>query len=204
MSRLFASEQALIKSGYLFRITDNGGATYDRYTIAFCDGDAILAHSGGVCTWTEGPDPQHETEAVENGASVDLAFPDLPPALRVAVLRSINVAWEDFLAMVEKHDSGAVAISREKAEVNDGTKDSAGAGIYSVGGGWAIRTDSDLAREDRGPYLDAADALRATLPEDYALSGPEYHSTESMDRTEPDVRVMARVSELESRLANAA
>ena len=46
--RLFISLKELADSGYIFRITDNGGATLDRITVIFCDGDHLSLSETGA------------------------------------------------------------------------------------------------------------------------------------------------------------
>src|SRR5690606_32917328 len=55
--QLFDSIEDLAKSGYVFRITDNGGTSIDRYTILFCDGDYLNVSAYGHSSWGEGLDP---------------------------------------------------------------------------------------------------------------------------------------------------
>ena len=97
--RLFISLKELADSGYIFRITDNGGATLDRITVIFCDGDHLsLSETGaGVSMWGEGIDVAGWNDRVEAGTEVDLAIGDLRPELQDHILRRVNEAWQDYL-----------------------------------------------------------------------------------------------------------
>lgn len=197
-ANLFKSVKELAESGYLFRITDNGGETLDRYTVIFCDGDYLsLSETGaGVSLWGEGIDPADWHERVESGDEVDLALGDLWSGLQQHILRRVNEAWRDYLNDVMNRVQNAVAKSRETADVNDGIHTSAGVGIYSTGDGFCIRLDGDNGADDLGPYMTAEAALRATLPDDYALSGPEYHSTVNVNCLKQTPGASAKVKRL--------
>lgn len=202
--RLFKTIKELGDSGYIFRITDNGGATLDRYTVLFCDGDYLsLSENGaGVSMWNEGDIVQHLQEAVEDGTQLDCQLGDLSPELRDHILWRVNQAWQDALESIEKRALvNYVAPSREQSEVNEGTHDSAGKGIYSAGAGFCIRMDSDDAADDRGPYMTPAEALAATLPDDYSLSGPEYHSTANPGSLKRTPGYRAALKRLERQIA---
>jgi hypothetical protein len=201
---LFASVAELAASDYVFRIQDNGGATADRYTVVFCDGDYLgmssyPTHPQGVSMWGEGIDPQAMSEWLENEEAVDLALGDLPPKIAEHIVARVNQGWKDFLALIEARDATAVAPDREKAEVNEGSYNSGGRGIYSEGEGYRVRLDGDAA-DDRGPYATAAEALRGTLPDQYSFSGPEYHSTEDVSRLQASPEVTAKLAVLEAKI----
>ena len=199
---LFKTEKELAESGYIFRIVDNGGSSFDRVTVLFCDGDYLaLSQTGhGFSQWgTEFGLVDTMAEWVESGECVDLAFGDLSPELRRHILGRVNEAWQDFLEAVTRGDESAVAKSRELAEPNDGTHDSAGKGLYAVGSGYAVRLDGDHAADDRGPFATAREALAATLPDDYSLSGPEYHSTVDVGSMRRTRDTAARLRKLERR-----
>lgn len=190
-------------SEYLFRIVDNGGHTADRYTVLFSDGSDLSlssypTHPQGISMCGEGVDPATLAEWVEEGNYVDLALGDLPPEIAEHIMDRNNEGLRDFLASVEAKEPHAVAPSREKAKENDGTYQSLGVGIYDSPEGYRIRLDGE-AEDDRGPYATAREVIIASLPDHYALAGPEYHSTTDVLRTEPDEAVKAKVAELEAR-----
>jgi len=201
MSVVFESPSDL--SEYLFRIVDNGGSSADRYTVAFSDGSYLAlsgspTHPQGVSISGEGLDPAVMQEWVENGEAVDLALGDLPPHIVRHILHRNNEGFADFLEAVEAGDPRAVAPRREDAGVNEGTHDSLGKGIYSTPGGYRVRLDGH-PDDDRGPFATAREAVLASLPDQYGLSGPEYHSTMDLMRMEPSQEVKDRIAELEAR-----
>lgn len=174
MSELFQSYSDL--ESFIFRITDNGGATSDNITVLFCDGDSlILWGDGGAANWYEGDIVQAMQECVENGKEVDLQFGNLSEANQRAVLYRLNEAFGDYLAACEAGEH--IAPNRDAAEENEGTHDSYGVGIYTgPDGKFYVRRDQDDPEDDGGPFDTVREALLYTLPEDYSLAGPEYHS----------------------------
>jgi hypothetical protein len=175
MPALFDSTDAFIKSGFLFRIVDNGGETYDRITVTTCDGDAALCSSGGVCTWTERMDIQIDADAVEAGTARDLRWIDLDPSCQRSIVASLNEGFKDWL------EAAPAAASREEACEWEGiwsniiADKNTPSAIYKAGDAFMIREyDAD---EDRGPFATFTEAVRYALPQDYDLSGPEYFST---------------------------
>lgn len=191
---------------YLFRITDNGGATADRYMVLFSDGDALAlsggpSHPQGVSMWAENVDPAALQENVEEGREVDLGWHDLPEHIRRHVRARLNEAWADYLAHLERYPP----VDWLHAEENDGTHRSAGVGIYVSAGRFFVKLDGDQAG-DRGPFATMREALLATLPDHYSLSGPEYHSTATggaTDDGEPCPTVASNVAALEARVGEA-
>ncbi|UTU09881.1 hypothetical protein CcrRB23_gp514 [Caulobacter phage RB23] len=201
--RLFADLDDLAKTTYVVRIVDNGGESADRYTIVTADGDyyaysANPGHPQGVGLSGEGIDPQVLATWVERGEAVDLTLGELPEAAARCLLGSLNQSFEDFLKAVEDPTSNAVAKSREKAQENDGSYDSFGKGLYRVGEGFAIRREGDDAGDDLGPYMTAVEAVKATLPDEYAWAGEEYQSPRDMTLTEPVAKPLALVHALEA------
>lgn len=187
-------------SGYLFRITDNGGATADRYTVAFSDGDCLClsgspSHPQGISMCSEF-DPQVPADAVENGTEVDLAWGDLPEHIRAHVLARINEGWRDFL------EAANAAETRDAAEQNEGLPDSGGVGIYRDGD-FYVRRDGARS-DDLGPYPTYREALLASLPSEYSLSGPEYHSTAmgngGLNTNDSHPEIQAAIAALEARV----
>jgi hypothetical protein len=199
--KLFESLKDLADSGYVFRIMDNGGETADRYTIVLCDGDyyamsSYPTHPQGVSMADEGMDPQILAEWHEEGKAVDLALGDLPEHIALHVLYRENQAWQNLMDSIEANAPGAVAQSREEAEDNEGSHTSGGKGIYQTPEGLMVRRDNG-GPDDLGPYATAREALQATLPTDYSLSGSEYFSEVTVSRLEADPAVATAVLALE-------
>lgn len=170
---LFPNEAALKDSGYLFRIVDNGGETYDRITVIFCDGDALLCTSGSICAHVESDQGlQRDADAVEAGAARDLRWIDLDPGLRKRIIADLNMGFADWL------EAAPAAASRDEARDWQGMWREYGddrTPIYRDGDGFRIRDDE---RDDEaGPFATFRDAVFYMLPQDYDLSGPEYHTT---------------------------
>ena len=202
MSRLFKSPSDL--GDYLFRIVDNGGATADRYTVIFSDGDYLRlsanpTHPQGVSQWGEKIDPQVMVDWVKKSWCVDIALGDLPEGVVDHVVARCNEALEDFLQSVESCDPAAVAPSRDSAEENDGSHLCAGKGLYGGTGGYFVKLDGEVDH-DRGPFLTAREAMIASLPDHYSLAGVEYHSPLDASRTEPSAEVARKVEELEAQI----
>jgi hypothetical protein len=191
---------------YLFRITDNGGETIDRYTVTFSDGDYFglnkaPTHPQGFSQSGEGISPQVQAEWVEEGSQVDLALGDLPEGLAEHIMYRLNESMQNFLDAVEANDPSAVADDRDAASVHEGLSNSFGDGLYLKDGAYMIRIDGMGPDEDYGPYETAKEALRATLPDHYSFSGPEYHSTvDDICRTTADPEVLAAVAALEEKV----
>ena len=200
MKRVFEKPEDM--SEYLFRIVDNGGSSADRYTVVFCDG-SYLAMSGsptspqGVSMAGEDIDPQVLQDWVENGEAVDLALGDLPKHLVDHILFRNNEGIEDFLEAVENKAPHAVAANREAAEANEGGSDTLGKGIYLHGDKFMVKMDG--GPDDRGPFDTAREAILATMPDQYSLSGPEYHPGLDVMRMTPDPEVLEAVAKLEAR-----
>lgn len=190
-------------SGYIFRIQDNGGESADRYTVAFSDGDCLAlsgapSHPQGVSMWGELTDVQWMNEAAESGRAIDLALGDLPEHIQRHIMGRCNAAWRDFL---ESPD--AVAPSRDQAEANEGIHNSGGKGVYAAGSAYCVRLDGPNAAEDRGPFLTVREAILATLPDEYGLAGPEYHSPLDPASLNPTTGVAEAIAALEARVQSA-
>ncbi len=208
--RLFESAADL--GGYLFRITDNGGATADRYTVVFSDGNYLTLSAGpsdpqGVSQWGERIDVAHLANCVEIGQEVDLSWGCLPENVRAHVLSRANDMWRDFLANVEACHPDAVKPSRADAGANEGGPECGGQGIYRKGGLYFINR-GEGADDDLGPFDTARAVLLASLPDEHDLSGPEYYSDalgndggDHTDTAHPEI--MARVAALEERVSGA-
>ena len=201
---LFPDLPALASSGYVFRITDNCGATADRYTVTFCDGDYLGLsgmpwHPQGVSQSGDDLDPNFQQERVENGEEVDLALGDLPPGVAEHVRMRVNEGFRDFMEALVALDPAVVAGSRDEAGVNEGIAGSAGDGIYRTPEGFRVRNDNDEA-EDPGPFEDAREAMVATLPSDYSLCGPEFHPEIDVASLEPTPGVAELIAAREAAL----
>jgi hypothetical protein len=173
---LFPNEAALEESGYLFRIVDNGGETYDRLTVTFCDGDSLLCTLGSICAHVESDRGlQADSEAVEDGTARDLRWIDLDAGLRKRILADLNDGFADYIA------NAPAAATRDDARDwqglwNDYCDDRTP--IYRDGDAFRIRDDERRDDDgDPGPFATFRDAVFYMLPRDYDLSGPEYHST---------------------------
>jgi hypothetical protein len=189
-------------SDYLFRIVDNGGSSADRYTVVFSDGShlgmsASPTHPQGVSMWGEGIDPQVLEDWVDEGSAIDLALGDLPPHLVQHILDRNNEGLEDLLDAVEQKLPHAVSTTRDDAEANEGGHDTLGKGIYLKDGKYMVKMDG--GPDDRGPFDTAREAVLNTLPDEYSLSGPEYHSGVDLMRMTPDPAVLEAVKALEAR-----
>lgn len=190
--------------GYLFRITDNGGDTADRYLVAFSDGTYLTlsgspTHPQGVSLWGDGLDPASLQESVENGEAVDLALGDLDAHIVQHILRRNNEAFEDLLGAIEAREPDCVASDREAAKEHKGGFNEQGNGIYWTEEGYRVRREGP-PEDDLGPVSTAREALLLTLPDEHSFAGPEYHPTEDVMRMEPSPEVAARVAELEARV----
>ena len=177
---LFPDWQTLARSGYLFRIVDTGeDSAVDRVTVLFSDGDALACDRCGgraFSQWAESVDPATLAEGVESGEAVDLTSDDLSDDEKAHILRRINEAWRGYLEDVAARQAWAVATSRPLAGLNDGAFKSGGVGLYTGADGALWVAMDGGPEDDRGPFTDPAEALRATLPDEWSLSGPEYHS----------------------------
>lgn len=206
MSKVFEKPEDL--GEYLFRITDNGGASVDRYTVVFSDG-SYLGLSGnptspvGFSQWGERIDVESLSNRVESGEEIDLALGDLSAHLVQHILGRSNEGLADFLEAVDSKKPRAVAKNRDDASANEGISTSLGDGIYWTEAGYMVKQDGPV-EDDFGPYTTAREAIINTLPCHYGLSGPEYHSTvnepSSLDKTEG---VANKIAELEAKLDEA-
>lgn len=176
---LFPDARALENSGYLFRIVDNGGETYDRITVLFCDGDALLCTSGSICAHVESLDPQVLENEVEAGTARDLRWIDLAEGLRTRIIADLNRGFENFI------EAEPAAANREEARDWQGlwnVYNDDRLPIYRTDeGGFRIRDDENEPHNaeatGEGLFHTFAEAVRWILPQAYDLSGPEYHTT---------------------------
>lgn len=166
---------------FIFRITDNGGATADRFTIITCDGDYFGAcanptHPQGFGMWGEGGDPVgYAAEQVESGESRDLRWIDLPETVRNCVLNGLNHGFEDFI------EAAPAFATRDEAGNYDGTwrpNDRDPLPIYRDGDLFRVKdSDREYEGEPDNDFPTFREAVLYILPDDYTLSGPEYHTT---------------------------
>lgn len=173
-THLFDNEKQLVESGYLFRITDNGGETQDRFTIVTSDGDYFASDETpysplGFFQSGEGIDVGQLSDEVERGNQKDLRWLDLPSEVRRATLSRINDGFRDWI------ESEAVPTKRRDAEDRS---NACGADllkcIWKRGNGeFLVRDDEDGDRT----FATMVEAVRFMLPDVHELSGPEYHST---------------------------
>ena len=173
MMKTFENFDQLAASGYLFRIADNRGETLDRYTVLFSDGDALGMSEAGVgfSQFVGEVDPAVFQELVDAGEWEDCPPESLSDETKNHIVSRVNESFADFLADLE---AGKCPSNRSDVrEMNDGMTGCAGKGIWKDAEGYSIAVEDN---DDRGPYATAAEALRASLPEEHALSGPEYHS----------------------------
>jgi len=186
--KLFPDAAALESSGYLFRITDNGGETFDRITVTFCDGDALVCTLGTICAHVERVDVQVDAEAVESGEARDLRWIDLDPGLQSRILADLNNGFADYI------EAAPAAATRDEARDWEGLWDHYSdkrSPIYKLGDYYRIRDDErDNENDDDDDAFETPafatfrDALFYMLPTDYDLSGPEYHTTVDLWDTE--------------------
>ena len=201
-AKLFPTIKDLAQSGYVFRIQDAGPETLDRITVTFCDGEYLaLSKNGlGFSQWGGTIDPVVMHEHAESGQAVDLALGDLSPELQNHILHRVNEAFEDALESGERMDPKIVAKSRNDAKENQGIHDSWGVGIYSEKDGeFFVRKDGSAGQdEDFGPYSTVREAFVATLPDDYSLSGPEYHPKIKVSSLNATPGVAEKIAALEA------
>lgn len=182
---LFPDWRSLATSGYLFRIVDTAD-TADRVTIMFSDGDYLASDRCGGREFSQGgqgmdpatfeawTNPQDPTD-LRSTVGCDLASADLSDDEKAHILRRVNEGWADALDSVARRCPSMVSPDRDGARINEGTHEDAGDGLF-IGADGALWIRMDWQDDDRGPFTDPAEALRATLPTEYGLAGPEYHS----------------------------
>jgi hypothetical protein len=174
MKNLFDTERQLVESGYLFRITDNGGETQDRFTIVTSDGDYFGSdetpyYALGFFQSGEGIDVNTLDERVEAGTERDLRWIDLPADVRRATFERINQGFADYIESEKCHASRDQAEDRQNV---CGTEQFEC--IYRDGDKFRVR---DGGQDDDWTFDSFVEAVRFCLPDVHELSGPEYHST---------------------------
>ncbi len=189
---LFPTVADLAKSGFIFRITDNGGESADRFSVYTCDGDYFAMsetpfHPQGVGMTGEGFDPQVPADHVEAGTERDLRWIDLPADCQRCVFDGLNRGFADYI------ESASAAASRGEArkwegmwkDPHEGYRNGAWQSrtpIYCDGDGFNIRDDdagypNASTATDPGPFATFADAVRYMLPQDHDIAGEEYQGT---------------------------
>lgn len=182
MTNLFDTEAQLLASGYLFRITDNGGETCDRFTIILSDGDYYASNCGpfhpqGFFQSGERIDVNGVSDRVEEGRECDLRWIDLPEDVRRATLQAVNLAFADWIESEDVKASRDLAADRANV-CGDELLDC----IYRDGDKFKVR---DSQQDDGDWTFDSmVEAVRFSLPDVHELSGPEYHSTVDLTDTE--------------------
>ena len=176
MTKLFESLDDL--KPFIFRITDNGGATYDRITVTTCDGEAMLCTESGICAHIEAVDVQRDADDVEAGTARDLRWIDLSEGLRRQIIDSLNEGFSNWI------EAEPAAASRDEARDWQGQWDDPcdnRTPIYRDGHGFRIRDDENepynADATGEGLFDSFVEAVRYMLPQNYDLSGPEYFST---------------------------
>ena len=157
---------------YVFRVTDNGGETSDRYTVATCDGDYVTMSEDpysprGVFLSGEGYDPMRTHERVEATVERDIRWIDLPRDCQRSFFDRLNEAYGEYLSTIDVPTDRADA---EDVSMKTGSE-RIGKGIFGKEGSYHI-----LDEERRGPYATLREAFLATLPDAHDLSGPEYQT----------------------------
>lgn len=162
---------------FVFRITDNGGRSADRWTVVTCDGDYYAMSSNpfsplGVGMTGEDLDPCGMDSRVEDGEERDVRWIDLPSDCQRCVVDGLNSGFSDWLSTFVPPASRDDAVENGTAHRLAGR---IGEGVYGSDGEYHVRREGDNPEDDLGPYPDVRRAVLATLPEAHDLSGPEYH-----------------------------
>jgi len=161
---------------FVFRITDNGGATADRYTIVTCDGSYVSMskdpyNPAGVCLSGENIDPALMDSRIEEGIERDIRWVDLPKDCQRAFFEGENMGYFDWLSTFTPPQS--------RDDVEDISEfsgaDKIAKGIFGTEGEYYV-----LNEEVEGPFESLREAILYTLPDENDLSGPEYHSAIDM------------------------
>lgn len=184
---------------FIFRITDNGGESADRYTVITCDGDyygmsGAPFHPQGVGMSGEGIDVQGVADRVEAGVERDLRWIDLPEACQRCVMGGLNEGFRDYLESAPAAGSRDAALDFQgwsdwqwRSRENTYSKSGATEVIYRDGVKFKVRRDdlNPLYSDDGDPEFDSfREALLYCLPDDYDCSGPEYQTQIDMWDTE--------------------
>lgn len=174
---LFENEADLKR--FVFRVTDNGGATVDRFTVVTNDGDYFAMsghpfHPLGFGQTGEGYDPNAGQSRIDGKVERDIRWIDLPADCRRCVTDGLNRGFSDWLGAF------VPPASRSDAQENGSAtrlSERAGEGVYGTPGSYFVRIEGDRCSvDDPGPYGTVREAVLASLPDAHDLSGPEFHS----------------------------
>lgn len=166
---------------FVFRITDNGGESADRFTVVTTDGDYYAMsrdpfHPQGVGLTGEGYDPNNGHSRVEGRVERDIRWIDLPADCQRCVWGGLNQGYSDWLGKF------VPPATRDEA-LYSGTSmrlaERAGEGVYGKPGEYRVKTENgdEDADEDRGPFGTIREAVLASLPDAHDLTSEEFHST---------------------------
>ena len=164
----------------LFRIVDNGRATIDRYTVIFNDGNYLNLSEdpwspGGVSMSGNDIDVMAIAKDVEDEKRIDLALGDLNPRIVEHIIARLNEEFNEIYNDVLSDLPEDIF----DADINDGTYQSTGKGIYKAAGDYYIRSDNNADEPSEegadGPFDSLREAILATIPDSYSLAGEEYH-----------------------------
>mgnify|MGYP000844705711 CR=1 FL=1 len=158
---------------YLFRITEsNDPCKLYRYTVVFSDG-TYKHFSPDLKTIIagDGIDLCELTERVENGEEHDIRIADLPEHAKIWLVAEVNESFADTVQYVQTSSKSHLHVTK----FFGGNYDDAGVGIYKRGNEFFVAHE-DGPKFDLGPFKDAKQVIKATLPARYSLSGPEFHS----------------------------
>jgi hypothetical protein len=173
--KLFENEQQFINSKYLFRIFQDITEYEKGYTIIFSDGsyyccsDSPYERNGGY--WFDKGNLASFDNDVENGIIKDISWYDLSESIRNDIINDINYDFESN-ENIGFCNVNVFETKEDAIEENLGTYNSAGQGIFTHGTCFFMKTENGL----QGPYKTYNEAYRVSLPDHYALAGPEFHS----------------------------
>lgn len=173
---------------FIFRITDNGGASGDRYTVITCDGDyfamsATPFHPQGIGLTGEGLDVAGIAERVEAGTERDIRWIDLPEDCQRCVWDGLNRGFADYLALAPAAASRAEAFEYEGwSDWDYRTRRAGDKGpslpIYRDGDAFKVRRYGDGSDDEC--FATWREAFLYLLPDESDLAGEEYHGTRDL------------------------
>ncbi len=172
---------------FVFCITDNGGATADRFTIVFSDGDYFNASMDpyspqGVGMWGDGSAPKVDVlgsikERVLEGKERFIRWADLPSKIQKGMIGTVNMGWEDFI------QKAPALASREEAGDYDGMWKPNGDDPLPIYLTYGEPIDGErpktfTVRDDEHgdtTYSTFRRAVLHILPNPHSLTAEEYH-----------------------------